>query len=308
MSRRRVVQMTTAAALLAMLPAACGPAPADPALDRVRLVTDGPEAASVVAAMLQAYGGTEAWDRMANVEYRYSLSFYGGQPEPVRLTHQLQRLGLQDEPQVYIEDIDGSERQIARLDGADFSLTQDGAPVANASQIQFRETYARIVRWSFLLPWILLDPASRLESRGVRTPQTAGPVPPGPCDVVRLRFERPTDGGGTDDWHDIYISRLSHLIEQVHSYRAQPNDFRLSVWSDHQNFGGIRVATRRRTYASDAGGTVGKLEAVAEYDDIHFDAPFDASIFHAPAGAATADNPAAPGGTPQDDPPKDSGG
>ncbi|HZM70194.1 MAG TPA: hypothetical protein VFB95_07485 [Candidatus Cryosericum sp.] len=309
MSRRSVVQTTATAVLLAVLPAACGPAPADPALDRVRLVTDGPEATSAVAAMLQAYGGTEAWDRMANVEYRYTLSFYGGQPAPVRLTHQLQRLGLGEEPQVYIEDIDGPERQIARLDGAAFSLMQDGAPVGDSSQIEFRETYARIVRWSFLMPWILLDPASRLESRGVRTPQTAGPVPAGPCDVVRLRFERPTDGGGTDDWHDIYISRLSRLIEQVHSYRAQPNDFRLSVWSDHQNFGGIRVATRRRTYASDAGGAIGKLEAVDEYDDIHFDAPFDASIFHAPAaGTATADDPTAgaPGGTPQDDPPKDS--
>jgi hypothetical protein len=129
-------------------------------------------------------------------------------------------------------------------------------------------------------------------------------VPAGPCDVLRLRFQRPTDGGGTDDWHDIYISRLSRLIEQVHSYRAQPNDFRLSVWSDHQNFGGIRVATRRRTYASDAGGVVGKLEAVAEYDDIHFDAPFDASIFNTPpSGAATADNPStgAPGGAAQAD-------
>jgi hypothetical protein len=304
MSRRCLVQTTAAMALLAIMQAACGPAPADPALDRVRLVTDGEESVSAVAAMLEAYGGTEAWDRMANVEYRYRLSFYGGQPEPVRLTRQLQRLGLGDEPQVYIEDIDGPERQIARLDGATFSLTQDGAPVGDGSQVQFRETYARIVRWSFLLPWILLDPASRLESRGVRTPQTAGPVPAGPCDVVRLRFERPTDGGGTDDWHDIYISRLSRLIEQVHSYRAQPNDFRLSVWSDHQNFGGIRVATRRRTYASDAGGVVGKLEAVAEYDDIHFDAPFDASIFNTPpSGAATADNPStgAPGGAAQAD-------
>src|SRR5262245_60330704 len=187
MSRLCLAQTTAAAALLAVLQAACGPAPADPALDRVRLVTDGEETASAVAAMLQAYGGTETWDRMANVEYHYTLSFYGGQPDPVRLTHQLQRLGLQDDPQVYIEDIDGTGRQIARLDGAAFSLMQDGALVGDASQIQFRETYARIVRWSFLLPWILLDPASRLEARGVRTPQTAGPVPAGPCDVVRLR-------------------------------------------------------------------------------------------------------------------------
>src|SRR5262245_18681508 len=111
MSRLCFAQTAAGMVLLAVLSAACGPAPADPALDRVRLVTDGPETTSAVAAMLQAYGGTETWDRMANVEYRYTLSFYGGQPEPVRLTHQLQRLGLQDEPQVYIEDIDGQERQ-----------------------------------------------------------------------------------------------------------------------------------------------------------------------------------------------------
>ena len=235
--------------------------------------------------MLQAYGGFPDWDRRQNVEYRYTLTFYGGQPAPLRVSRQLQRLGLGDEVQVYIEDLETPFPQVARLDGELFSLTEGGLPVGDLSQMEFRQTYARIVRWNFLTPWNLIDLVSRLESRGVRTPQPSGPVPPGPCDVVRLRFERTTDGGGTDDWHDIYISRLSRLIEQVHSYRAQHNDYRLSVWSDHRNFGGIRVATRRATYASDAGGAVGRLEAVAEYADVRFDAPFDPAIFHGPEPA-----------------------
>jgi hypothetical protein len=255
-------------------------------MDRVRLVTDGQAASAAVAAMLQAYGGYEAWERLANVEYRYTLSFHGGHAGPLRVSRQVQRLGLEDAVQVYIEDLDTPSPQIARLDGGAFSLESGGVPVSDPSQIAFRQTYARIVRWSFLIPWNLLDPASRIESRGVRTPKPAGPVPAGPCDVLRLRFERRTDGGGTDDWHDLYISRLSHLIEQVHSYRAQDNDYRLSVWSDHRNFGGIRVATRRATYASDASGAVGRLEAVAEYVDVYFDAPFDAGIFRGPRRAA----------------------
>jgi hypothetical protein len=109
----------------------------------------------------------------------------------------------------------------------------------------------------------------------------------------------------SDDWQDLYISRRSHLIEQVHSYRAGPNDFRLSVWADHRVFDGIRVATRRSTYASDAAATVGRLEAVAEYSEVRFDVAWA----EAPGEAATPDPepattdpepapPAAPGGPP----------
>ena len=261
---------------------ACGgEATPDPALDRARLVSEEPSVASTVTAMLQAYGGVAAWTGHQNVEYRYRLQFFGGQKEPLRVSTQKHRLGLADSVQVYIEDLDGGAPQIARLDGETFSLTQGGAPVADPSQVAFRQSYGRIVRWAFLTPWNLLDTGSTLTSRGVRTPQPAGPVPPGPCDVVRLRFERVTDGGSTDDWHDFYISRRSHLVEQIHSYRSEPNDFRLVVWSDHRDFDGIRVATRRATYASDASGAVGQLEAVVEYSDVRFDAPFDKDVFRA---------------------------
>lgn len=287
MHRPFTLPRVAAATLLAALLAGCRPPAPDPFMDRVRLVTDGPQAASAVAGVLQAYGGVEAWERQGNVEYLYTLSFYGGRPEPLRVTRQLQRLGLGEATQIYIEDLDTPAPQIARLDGDQFSLT-GGSAEGDPSQAEFKRTYARIVRWNFLLPWVLLDPASRLESRGVRTPPSAGPVPAGPCDVLRLRFQRPTDGGGTDDWHDIYISRLSRLIEQVHSYRAQANDYLLTVWSEHKEFGGLRIATRRATYASDAGASVGKREAVAEYTDVRFDAPFEKGIFHDPLAGAPA--------------------
>ena len=77
--------------------------------------------------------------------------------------------------------------------------------------------------------------------------------------------------GGTDDWYDFYISRLTRLVEQVHSYRAQENAYRVSLWSDHRTYDGLRVASRREVHASDENGAIGRLEAVAEYSEVRFD-------------------------------------
>jgi hypothetical protein len=265
--------LLVASLLAACAGAACREPPGDAVTDRIRLVAADAPAADAVAAMLREYGGYEAWVTRHAVEYRYTLSVFAGEATPRLVTHQVHHLGLGETVRVELLDIDTDEPQVIRLEGDAINVTQNGAVVEDASQIAFRRTYARTVRWDFMMPWNLLDPGARLESRGVRTPQSTGPVPVGPCDVVRLRFDRVTEGGGTDDWYDLYISRRSHLVEQVHSYRADVNGYRLAVWSDTRAFEGLRVATRRATYASDAGGAAGRLEAVAEYSDVRFDLP-----------------------------------
>jgi hypothetical protein len=270
------------AVLLALGLAACGPgASDDPVGERLRRVTTDPAAARAVAAMLSAYGGWETWSARSTVDYRYTIRFYGGETTPQQVTRQAHHLSLRGGVQVSIEDLDGPDPRRVSIDGDAIRVTRGGRPVGDAAEIDFRRVFAHVVRWDFLTPWNVLDPGSRLTSRGVRTPTPAGPVPAGPCDVVRLRFDQEGEGGGTDDWYDLYISQRSHLIEQIHSYRAAPNDFRLAVWSGHLDFDGIRVATRRETYASDATAAPGRLEAVAELSDVRFDAgdsaPADAS-------------------------------
>jgi hypothetical protein len=173
---------------------------------------------------------------------------------------------------------------MVRIDG-DRVAVGDGA-TGEVDDAEFRLAYGLALRRDFRLPWSLVDEGTTIETRGVRTPAPAGPVPPGPCDVLRLRL--------SDDWQDLYISRRSRLIEQVHSYRAGPNDFRLSVWADHRAFDGIRVATRRSTYASDAAATVGRLEAVAEYSDVRFDVDWAGAPDEEPA-AVEAPAAGAPG-------------
>jgi len=259
--------------LAACAVAACAAPQNDPVTDRIRLVAADASAADAVASMLREYGGYEAWVARHAVEYRYTLSLFAGDPTPRMVTRQVHHIGLGDAVRVELLDIDSDEPQVVSLDGDAINVTQNGAVVDDASEIAFRRTYARALRWDFMTPWNLLDPSARLESRGVRTPQPTGPVPVGPCDVVRLRFERVTEGGGTDDWYDFYISRRSHLVEQIHSYRADAHGYRLAVWSDTRAFDGLRVATRRATYASDASAAAGRLEAVAEYADVRFDLP-----------------------------------
>jgi len=290
---RSILQARTFALLVIGLLWGCADPETDPVMDRLRAIAD-PRGAKAVAEMLQAYGGVPAWHRLRNVEYTYHLRIYGGSTTPVFSTRQLHRLGLGHEVQVYIEDRDSVPPQIVRFDAGELTVTRDGEPVSDPDGLQFPRAYSRIIRWRFRAPWMLLDPHSELEGRAERTPNSSGAVPVGPCDVVRLRFTEPTAGGSVDDWHDFYISKRSHLVEQIHSYRAEDQSYRLSIWSDHRTIDGVRVAARRETYSSDLYGDIGALEAVAEYEDIRFNAPFDADIFRgavsiaAPGGAGAA--------------------
>lgn len=280
-----VAAVARRAALLlpALVAIGCGgaPAPADPLRTRIDAVADDPAAASAVAAMLSAYGGWEAWAARHSVAYTYRLSFYGGAPEPSQVTRERHRLDLRDGVRIAIDDLDVPRPRALRLDGDALRLTRGGLTIDDPTEVEFQRVYGRLVRWDFLVPWVILDDGSRLQSRTGRTPPAAGPVPPGPCQVVRLRFDAAGEGGTTDDWHDLYISERSHLIEEIHTYRAAANQYRLTVWSDHRAASGVRVATRRATYSSDLFAAVGPLQAVAEYSDIEFDAPLDESTFRA---------------------------
>ena len=274
--------MTRRAAALAAAPivlftvAACGGAPAEPdaVFARIRSTADDAEAARAVAALLSAYGGADTWASMRGVTYRYHLTLFGADGAPRQTATQVHRLSL--DPGLWLsmeETLPGDTApRVTTIDGEALRISRAGVALDPPDDADFRRALGVAVRWEFRLPWTVLDRDAIAASRGVRTPAAAGPVPPGPCDVVRLRFDAAAPGSSTDDWHDLYISRRSHLVEEVHTYRAAPNDYRLSVWSDHSDFGGLRVATKRRTYASDASGAVGALVAEAVYSDIRFDA------------------------------------
>jgi hypothetical protein len=269
---RRVAALP--AALLLLAAAACGaPAEPDAVFERIRSTADDPEAARAVAALLSAYGGADTWSSMRGVEYRYHLTLFGPDAAPRQVATQVHRLSL--DPGLWLEmeeSLPGDPGiQVTTIDGETLRLTRAGVAQETPDDADFRRAVGVAVRWEFRLPWTLLDRDAIASSRGVRTPAAAGPVPAGPCDVVRLRFDAAAPGSSTDDWHDLYISRRSHLVEQVHTYRAAANDYRLSIWSEHRDFGGLRVATKRRTYASDAAAAVGGLQAEAEYSDIRFD-------------------------------------
>ena len=268
-----------AAAALLLSPGCEAPAEQDPIVARVQMATRDEAAQKAVAALLSSLGGYEVWQGMREVEYQYRFQFYGGDAAPRLTRSQRHWLSLDEDVHAKLEDLAGPQPLEVRLDGDQIALLRAGSPVDDPEQADFERAFVRQVRWEFLTPWTLLQPGIVLESRGVRTPPPAGKVPTGPCDVVRVKFERPMEGGNTDDWHDVYISGRSHLVEEILTYRSATNQYRLSVWSDQKPFDGLRIATRRETYASDEAAEVGRLEAVAEYSNVRFiprDAPAEA--------------------------------
>ena len=279
---------TAAALVVAALPltlfGGCeAPEEQDPIVARVQMATRDEAAQKAVAALLSSSGGYEVWQGMREVEYQYRFQFYGGDSAPRLTRSQRHWLMLDDEVHVKLEDLGGPQPLEVRLDGDQVALRRGGAVVEDPEQADFERAFGRQVRWEFVTPWTLLQPGILLESRGTRTPPAAGKVPTGPCDVVRVRFERAMEGGNTDDWHDVYISGRSHLVEEILTYRSATNQYRLSVWSDQKPFDGLRIATRRETYASDEAAEVGRLEAVAEYSDVRF-TPRDGAVAAPAAG------------------------
>ncbi len=256
----------------------------DPVAERLEAIAD-PQGAAVVAAMLEAYGPHSAWNAHHNVEYTYRLEFHGGRQEPQAVSHQVHRLELGPEVRSFAQDLEGTAPQVVRVAGNRLDVSRAGAPVTDPAQLDYPRAFIRIARWSFLLPWSLLDPESRLQYRGERTPPTASRVPSDLCDVVRLTFDE-KDVARRSDWHDLYVSRVNHLIDRIHSYRAEDRSYRVALWSDHRTSGGVRVATRRETHASDVTGAIGALEAVVEYSDVRFDAPFGDEIWSGMPDAA----------------------
>ncbi|HKB07219.1 MAG TPA: hypothetical protein VKF61_02935, partial [Candidatus Polarisedimenticolia bacterium] len=62
-----------------------------------------------------------------------------------------------------------------------------------------------------------------------------------------------------------------------------------------KTFDKVRVATRRTAHASDVTGALGPLEAVIEYSDVHFDAPFGEEVWSGmPPEPAESPSPAIP--------------
>jgi len=236
------------------------------------------------------------WRSHHNVEYTYRLEFYGGQKEPQAVSRQTHRLDLGPLARSFAQDLEGDSPQVVRVAGNSLEVRRAGVPVLDPAQLEFPRAFIRVARWSFLLPWDLIDPEARLQYRGERTPPMASRVPSDLCDVLRLTFEG-KDESRRDDWHDIYISRVNHLIDRIHSYRAEDRTYSVVLWSDHLTFGGVRIATRRETHATDVTGEIGPLEAVVEYSGVHFDAPFGDEVWSgmtATAPAATAGPPPLP--------------
>jgi len=255
----------------------CGEGPPDPVSERLQAIAD-PQAEDVVLAMFEAYGPHTAWSAHHNVEYTYRLQLYAGGKEPQKIVHQVHRIDLGAGERSFAQDLEGAELQVVRVAGSRIEVIRSGAPVTDPTQLEFPRAFMRIARFTFLLPWNLLDTESRLQYRGERTPPRAGHVPSDECDVVRLTFEE-KDPSRKDDWHDLYVSRVNHLIDRIHSYRGEDRSYWLSLWSDHRTFGRVRVATRRETHASDVAATIGPLEAVVEYSDVRFDAPFGDEVW-----------------------------
>ncbi len=255
----------------------CG-AQEDPLVDRLAAIAD-PAAAAVLRATFRNYGGYDAWARHETVEYLYTLEIYNGRKEPFAVSRQLHRLGLREE-RAYVEELDVDEPRVVRLDGDALEVRRGGLRITEPDELEYPRALSRLVRWSFMHPWNLLGPGSVLEGRATRTPPAEGTIPADPCDVVRHRLTRDGRDGGveSDDWQDFYISRLSRLVDRVHSYRADDHTYRVSIWSDYWTVGGVRVATRRRTYASDELGMLGQLEGIATYSDIRFDVPIEDSL------------------------------
>ncbi len=222
--------------LLATLAAACnqGRSSADAAAtladaDVRRIYTD----------MVQAMGGFDAWDRARYFEFTFTVERDGQRGRG--WSHQWDRWNgdyrlsgtRNDADLVVLMNVNNRE--------AGGQAWVDGQPVTGAS-LDSLLTFA-FGRWTndsywLIMPFKWTDPGVQVSYQGMST-DSAGRQ----WEMVHLRFD--SVGLTPQNEYDAWIDPQSHLMERWSHFRTADAEPSVYDWSDWQQFGPIRLATRK---------------------------------------------------------------
>lgn len=279
-------------AALALLAAACGPAPpgerearsevpeppsgkAERPLERL---PEG-EAGDVVRRGIEAGGGWQAWEATETVSYEKTTVRFGpnGEPESTRVERHRYRLHPSLAVRIDYTDADGREVSL-RNDGDEAWKLVDGELATSEDDRNHAWNSTFGSHYVFSMPFKLTDPGANLESVG-RSELPDGTL----ADGVRVSYE-PWAGssGAYHVWTYWFAADDARLVANRLDFGPEPDDHDYTEYFDHRRVGDLHLPTRRISYQSNPEGE--RLHPLSEisYAEIELEAPLPDRLFRPP--------------------------
>lgn len=222
------------------------------------------EVPDVVARMIEAHGGMQAWAAAPTVRFT-------------------ERWG--DGPATTVTVEQGARRAYQEIAGTNARMAWDGERAWGVEWKGAPPRFAARLNYYFLnLPWLTMDPGVMLGEPGIGRvfDDTTS------YKTVMMTFE-PGTGDTPDDSFELYIHPVTHRLaacRYVMTYRAvlPPGVERapdhMLVFEEHATVNGLVVPVRYTIHGMDR-----SVLAACTISDWAFDRPFDAAMVAMPAGA-----------------------
>jgi hypothetical protein len=226
------------------------------------------DAPAVVADMIAAHGGLDAWRVAPAVSFEDEFAAPGSPASVSRVSVE-----------------QGSRRAHIEYPGANASAMWDGTNCWSRNwSFPFPPRFIVLLNYYFLnLPWLTMDPGVKLAESGTAKIL----ADPTEYVTVMMTFEAGT-GDTPDDYYRLYIDPATKRLkacDYIVTYRAllpegvASTPEHLLVFEEHQTVGGLVVPVKYTIYEA------GRVYATCAVRDWSFERPFDAAAMIPGEGA-----------------------
>lgn len=235
---------------------------------------EGP-AADVVRRAIAWSGGWEQWESKETVRYTKRITNFGaGEPSA---TTQIHAYRLHPHPAARIDEAT-EEGRVALINDMEGGWRVVDGRVDDAPEARMRARNPTFgSHYIFSMPWKLTDRGAELEYVGP-TELADGTSAEG----VRVRYAPGVgDAGGQHVW-TFFFDADGKLVANLRAYGAGPDGYGYTEYDGHREIDGIRMATKRIAYRSNAQAERVERTTEYEYEDVEFGVFLPDSLFEPP--------------------------
>lgn len=230
----------------------------------------------VVQRAIEYAGGARAWASKKSVEFRKTITRFHPDGSVERRRVEMHRYRLQPTLGARVEREEDGKKILMMNDGRQAWKFVDGQPVTTQEDINSARGTTFGSHYVFGMPFKLLDPGVHLSPAGREKLSDGTEV-----EKIRATYDKGAgDAGGFHTWTYYFDVKTGRLGANNLNYESGKWDF--TEYYDDRAFSGVRVATRRWGYNSDARGKTGPMTSEIIYEDVRFDVPVEDSLFSPP--------------------------
>ncbi len=241
------------------------------------------ESGRLLSKAIDAAGGWEAWQALADVTFVSTLTIFDARGDATSETIFFHKQPLHQGPIVRMESIGLREEILFGYDGRASWMLRGGRWVEDPQEKMFTEFHGMSSAISFGLPFVLAEmDGIKLDYLGREGDEDQH--------WEKLRVTYAERWRSPIVWAILYFDADSGLIDRVYAQVRAPflqHQIWLGRWREYREVGGIRQERVRSFYPADASGNpVAGLTAEQLIEHLHFNVGLPQSLFKRPLRAA----------------------